>query len=442
MKTCKFGGTSLADASQFRKVAKIIRSDPSRRCIVVSAPGKRNPEDEKITDLLYRWTEVLGSADRDKVFVEIRARFEKIGTDLGLPLSFIKEELDTIEVNPLTQTGVRDFVASRGEYLSAIIMAKLLNYKFVDARDFVRFNLDGNLDLVETKRLAGSLYLRGLAEERGIVVPGFYGSMPDGTIKTFSRGGSDISGSIVAACVGAEVYENWTDVDGVLMADPRIVLDPKKIRALTYDELRELAYMGANVLHEEAVFPVRKAGIPIHVRNTNNPRNEGTLIVSPAANKPQTPGSIIGIAGRKGFSVIRIEKAFMNQEIGFIRRICDIMENLHVSIEHMPSGIDTISIIVRSANISGMERTVLERLTNALQPETINLQVDMAMICTVGSAMAHTPGVAGKLFGALADAKINVSMINQGSSEINIVVGVANDDFENAIRAIYSAFVN
>lgn len=443
IKTAKFGGTSLADASQYRKVANIIRNDPSRRCIVVSAPGKRNPQDYKITDLLYRWTQVLGSVNRAKIFTEIRARFKEIVTDLGLPFSIIEKELDAIEMNSLTKVGSEDFAASRGEHLSALIMSALIGYKFVDAKDFIRFNSDGTLNLAETKRLAVSLGLRELAEEHGIVVPGFYGLMPNGTIKTFSRGGSDITGSIVAACTDSRLYENWTDVSGVLMADPKIVSNPKRIDNLTYGELRELAYMGANVLHEEAVFPVREMGIAINIRNTNDPLGGNTLIESQIIDPShRIPGSIIGIAGKKNFSVIRIEKPFMNQEVGFIRRLCDVMERFNVCIEHMPSGIDTISVIVKSLEIRAKESELIDSLWSTLSPENITVQHGMAMICTVGSAMVHTPGVAARLFKAVSEATVNVSMINQGSSEINIIIGVSNEDFEKAIRAIYGAFVN
>jgi aspartate kinase len=434
-KVAKFGGTSLADATQILKVKQIIDADPERRYVVPSAPGKRSKADQKVTDLLYLLHEQAKQGLKiDEVFSIIADRFNGIVADLKLKLDLTPHLSD---IRRRIQAGSSaDYAASRGEYLNGIILAELLGYEFVDARDIIHFDSTGRYDNELTVESAG----QRLRKHKKAVIPGFYGSMPDGTIKTFSRGGSDISGAIVARAVGADVYENWTDVSGLLSADPRIVENPATIDELSYRELRELAYMGATVLHDEAIFPVREAGIPVNIRNTNDPSHPGTMIVaetSPISNA----GAVTGIAGRKDFTVIAIEKALMNAERGYGRRLLEVLEVHGVSFEHMPSGIDTISVVISDAQLKGKLKKVIEDIRVVCKPDAVEVFPNMAVIATVGRGMAHTPGMAAKLFTALADARINIRMIDQGSSELNIIVGVEADDFENAVRAIYKAFV-
>lgn len=442
LKTAKFGGTSLADANQFEKVINIIRSDLARRCIVVSAPGKRNPRDEKVTDLLYAWIEALGSYKRGRIFTKISARFKEIVVGLGLDPSFIEKELAEIEMHDLTGANARNFAASRGDYLNALIVAKLLGYKFVDAKDFIRFNPDGTLNLAETKRLAHSLCLKGLAEKIGIVVPGFYGLMPDGTIRTFSRNGSDITGSIVAACTDSKLYENWTDVPGVMMADPRIVANPKRIDTLTYSELGELAFRGADVLHHESISPVRGLGIPINIRNTNCPEDDGTMIVPKIEHHMRAPGSIVGIAGRNGFSVVTIIKASMRQETGFFHRVSGVMEKHGINIENIPGELTTLDIIVETSKFNKVKEVVLRELEEACRPDTILVGDYISLVCIVGSLMAKVPGTSARIFGAIAKAGINVKLISQGLREINVIVGIDEKDYRSTVQAVYNEFIN
>ncbi len=435
IKVCKFGGTSLADAGQIRKVQDVVNSDAKRRYIVPSAPGKRGSDDRKITDLLYL---CHGHAKQhipfDGVFELITDRYHDIITQLGLSMDLSKY-LEKIKTDIAEGASV-DYAASRGEYLCGRIIAQLLDYPFVDAADIICFNAGGRFDAEKTQQRVSDR----LSGTEQAVIPGFYGQLPDGQIKTFSRGGSDVTGAIVARGVGADVYENWTDVSGLLMTDPRVVDNPETIDTITYRELRELAYMGATVLHDEAIFPVRKAGIPVNIRNTNRPDDAGTMIVDEA--QPIThQGTISGIAGRKEFTVISIEKALMNQEMGFGRRVLSVLEVHGISFEHMPSGIDTMSLVIADAQLEGKLDAVLEDLKNECRPDTVDVYPNMALIATVGRGMSHTPGTAAKLFAALAAAKVNIRMIDQGSSEINIIVGVETADFEKAVRAIYKAFV-
>jgi len=436
IKVCKFGGSSLADVSQFRKVAEIIAADPQRRYVVPSAPGKRNPDDQKITDLLYL---CHASAEQrvpfDETFMLIADRYRELVRELGLSID-IDADLEEAR-RTIADGATADYTASRGEYLNGRIMAALLDYDFVDPVEVIHFNLNGRFDPQTTQEAIS----RRLRQHERAVVPGFYGSMPDGTVKTFSRGGSDITGSIVARGVAAEVYENWTDVSGLLMADPRIVDEPRHIDVVTYAELRELSYMGATVLHDEAIFPVRQAGIPVNLRNTNQTEHPGTMIVRDA--EPVThKGVITGIAGRKDFTVIALEKSLMNAELGFGRRVLEALEDHGVSFEHMPSGIDTLSVVVSNRQIDGKLEDVLEQIRVDCHPDGLDVFSDMAVIATVGRGMAYTPGMAARLFQALADAGVNIRMIDQGSSELNIIVGVAAADFERAVRAIYGAFVS
>ena len=432
-KVVKFGGSSLASAKQFKKVKDIIMADKSRRYVIPSAPGKRTTNDEKVTDLLYAcYSAASEGRSYKKIFDAITSRYEQIitGLDLNVNLDF---EFKTIEENFLAKKG-RDYAASRGEYLNGIIMAAYLGYEFIDAA-VICFDADGSFLSEKTNQ---ELAAR-LSKVSKAVIPGFYGSMPDGSVKTFSRGGSDITGSLVARAVHADLYENWTDVSGFLVADPRIVDNPEPIETITYRELRELSYMGASVLHEEAIFPVRKEGIPINIRNTNRPSDPGTMIVESTLKRPHY--TITGIAGRKGFCAVNIEKAMMNAEIGFGRKVLDVFEKYGISFEHMPSGIDTMSIFVQQSLFEEHEQSVIAGIHRAVEPDHIELDSDLALIAVVGRGMKSARGTAGRIFSALAHARVNVKMIDQGSSELNIIVGVRNEDFETAVKAIYDIFV-
>ena len=433
IKVVKFGGSSLANAEQFMKVGAIIREEPARKFVIPSAPGKRFSGDTKVTDMLYSCYDAAGQDDFDEQLNGIKQRYQDIIDGLGLSLS-LEQEFDTIRKNFLAQAG-RDYAASRGEYLNGIVMSAYLGFEFVDAAEVVRFGEDNTFDDVTTNNLLSER----LKESNGAVIPGFYGAREDKTIVTFSRGGSDITGSLVALAVQANIYENWTDVSGFLIADPRIVKNPKSIETITYKELRELSYMGASVLHEDAIFPVRKAGIPINIRNTNRPQDKGTLIVEGTCRQPKY--TVTGIAGTDGFASITIEKAMMNSEIGFCRKVLQVFEENDISIEHMPSGIDTMTIFVHKDVFEEKEQQVLAGIHKAVQPDHIELESDLALIAIVGRGMRATRGTAGRIFSALAHAHINVKMIDQGSSELNIIVGVRHDDFKNAIRALYKIFV-
>lgn len=434
-KVVKFGGSSLADATQFRKVAEIIFSDKSRRFVVPSAPGKRFSDDTKVTDMLYSCYELASKGKEFTAeFNAIQARYNEIIHDLSLDLS-LKDEFDTIKQCFIGKAG-RDFAASRGEYLNGIVLAKFLNYNFVDPANYIYFNDNGMFDLELTNKLLGDC----LSKLDNAVIPGFYGSMPNDTIKTFSRGGSDITGSIVARAASAEIYENWTDVSGFLIADPRVVKNPETIATITYQELRELSYMGATVLHEDAIFPVRTAGIPINIKNTNDPSALGTMIVASAPDD-SCKYTITGIAGKKGFCALNIEKDMMNSEMGFGRKLLTILEKNRISFEHLPSGIDTMSVILNHATIIGKENRVIAEIREAVNPDHIELEDGLALIAIVGRGMRLKRGTAARVFAALAHTHINVKMIDQGSSELNIIVGVHEEDFENAMRCIYEIFV-
>lgn len=434
IKVVKFGGSSLASAEQFEKAGAIIRSDKDRVFVVPSAPGKRNSSDTKVTDMLYACYE---TAERGKDFsvrlARIEARYQEIIDGLGLTLS-LREEFDKIKKN-FTEKAGSDYAASRGEYLNGMIMAEYLGFPFIDAAEVICFDKKGNFDPEKTDALLS----KRLIKEGRAVVPGFYGAMPDKKIKTFSRGGSDITGSIVARAARADVYENWTDVSGFLIADPRIISNPQAIDTITYRELRELSYMGATVLHEDAIFPVRKAGIPINIRNTNQPKDRGTWIVESTCQKPRYV--ITGIAGKKGFCSINIEKAMMNSEVGFGRKVLEVFEKNGISFEHIPSGIDTMTVFVHQSEFVEKEQKVLAGIHKLAQPDTIEMESDLALIAVVGRGMKATRGTAGRIFSALAHVNVNVKMIDQGSSELNIIIGVKNEDFESAIKAIYNIFV-
>lgn len=433
-KVVKFGGSSLASAEQFKKAGSIIRADEERKFVVPSAPGKRFDKDNKVTDMLYGCY-ALADADQDfKAELQaIRMRYQEIIDGLEMDLS-LEEEFATIEKQFREKAG-SNYAASRGEYLNGIIMAAYLEYEFVDAAEVIFFDENGEFDADKTNEVMSAR----LAGCRSAVVPGFYGAMPDGTIKTFSRGGSDITGSIVAKAIKADVYENWTDVSGFLIADPRIIDCPEAIDVITYRELRELAYMGATVLHEDAIFPVRQQGIPINIRNTNAPEDNGTWIVGSTCQKSRYV--ITGIAGKKGFCSVNIEKDMMNSEIGFGRRVLQAFEDNGISFEHVPSGIDTMTVFVHQDEFMHKEQKVVAAIHRLAEPDSIEIESDLALIAVVGRGMKSTRGTAGRIFSALAHSNVNVKMIDQGSSELNIIIGVANEDFENAIRAIYDIFV-
>lgn len=436
VKVAKFGGSSLADAAQFKKVADIIRADEKRAYVVPSAPGKRSYKDTKVTDMLYgihRKAECGQDYSEDLELV--LQRYQGIIDDLGIPYH-IEPEIRTIQ-HRIEKGASADYVASRGEYLSGIVLAKYLEYDFINPAEVIFFQEDGCFDQIKTDQVLG----RRLKAHERAVIPGFFGSMPDGGIKTFSRGGSDVTGAIVARAAKAELYENWTDVSGFLMCDPRIVHNPRIIRMLTYRELRELSYMGATVLHEHSIFPVQEAGIPINVRNTNAPHEPGTMIVSRIPDDV-TSDPITGIAGRKCFSVITLEKAMMNATLGYGRRLLSILERYCIPFEHMPSGIDTLCLVVDSSYLTGENREALLRdIKKECQPDSLHVTDDIALIATVGHGMQKRVGMAARIFTALSLGNINIRMIDQGSSELNIIIGVHNSDFEEAVRAIYHSFV-
>lgn len=433
-KVVKFGGSSLASAGQFQKVGDIIRADETRRYVVPSAPGKRFNGDTKVTDMLYRcYYSAANGEDFNGQLKQIKARYNEIIGGLNLKLS-LDHEFEVIAKQFEEKAG-SDYAASRGEYLNGIIMANYLGFPFVDSAEVIRFDEHGEFDADTTNKLME----KKLAELEKAIIPGFYGAYADGKIKTFSRGGSDITGSIVAKAVKADLYENWTDVSGFLVTDPRLIENPETIDVITYRELRELSYMGATVLHEDAIFPVRKAGIPINIRNTNKPEDKGTMIVASTCHKPVY--TITGIAGKKGFVAVNIEKDMMNSEIGFGRKVLEEFEKQGISFEHIPSGIDTMSIIVHQDEFEEKEQQVLAGIQRAVNPDYLEVEGDMALVAVVGRAMKSNRGTAGRIFSALAHANVNVKMIDQGSSEWNIIVGVRNEDFEKAIKAIYDIFI-
>jgi aspartate kinase len=435
VKVAKFGGTSVADAGQIQKVYAIIRSDQDRRYIVPSAPGKRSSSDSKITDLLYLChTHVQQDVPFDEVFSIISRRYLEIVHDLGISLD-LSPHLEKIK-KEISGGSAADYTASRGEYLMGLILSELFGYTFIDPFEIIFFEENESIDLKRTNASISEC----LSKHPRAVIPGFYGSTIDGRVKTFSRGGSDITGALVASGVEADIYENWTDVSGLLMADPNIVENPRPIDTITYRELRELAYMGAKVLHDEAIFPVKEAGIPVLIKNTNRPNDPGTVITRDAA--PIThKGTITGIAGKRNFTIIVIEKALMNTQIGFGRRLLTVLEANNISFEHMPTGIDTISLVIEDKQLFHKLNKVLAEIKAECRPDSLEVYPNMALIATVGRGMIHTPGIAARLFGALYKADVNIRMIDQGSSEINIIVGIETSEFEKAIRAIYHTFV-
>ena len=430
----KFGGSSLADANQFKKVKDIIMSNPDRKYVVPSAPGKRNPNDSKVTDLLYLChAHVETKISLDDVFNHINERYSSIVKNLNLNFN-IEEHLSIVKKD-LESGASREYAASRGEYLNGLILANYLGFEFIDAKYVIKFNDDGSLDSDATN----NALKEKLSNVKNAVIPGFYGSDKSGNIITFSRGGSDITGALVARSISADLYENWTDVSGFLMADPRIVKDPNPINTITYAELRELSYMGASVLHEDSVFPVKEAGIPINIKNTNKPQDDGTFIVR-GSDLKINPNIVTGIAGKKDFTVISISKASMNSELGFCRKILSILEVNGISFENMPSGIDTVCLVISDAQLKNKQKSVIDSIKSSCNPDSIEVHPGMAMIATVGRGMTKQRGTAARIFSSLSKAKINIRMIDQGSSEMNILVGIENDQFEKGIRAIYNEF--
>ncbi|MDR1619310.1 MAG: aspartate kinase [Clostridiales bacterium] len=434
LKVVKFGGSSLADAKQFIKVKSIVEADEGRLFVVPSAPGKRTYKDEKVTDLLYR---CQAKASEGRLFEEefdiIAQRYIDIAEELRLGVD-IRSHLKTVWQD-INDGASADYAASRGEYLNGLLLADYLNFAFMDAAGLIFFRENGKFDAEKTQKT----FQTEVAHKRRVVIPGFYGSLPGGGIKVFPRGGSDITGSVVARGVNADVYENWTDVSGFLMADPRIVKNPRFIGTVTYSELRELAYMGATVLHEDAIFPVRQACIPINVRNTNAPDEAGTFIV-PDSSESEHGGKLTGIAGRTGFTIIAIEKDNMHNEIGFGYRLLSVLNDLAISFEHIPTGIDTMSLVLSDAQIEGKRKALIDGIIKACSVDSVEIYDNLALIAVVGRDMVNAVGVSAKLFTALARAGVNVRMIDQGSSEMNIIVGVESNEFEIAVRAIYEAF--
>lgn len=438
VKVSKFGGSSLADADHFKQVASIIKADTTRRYVIPSAPGKRFSSDNKVTDMLYSCYELASRGESiDDFFFNITTRYNLIIDGLGIADKCdLSKEYTRIKNSMINHAG-RDYVASRGEYLNGLILASYLDFDFIDAANVIFFMNNSEFDAERTNIVLGE----ELKKHEYAVIPGFYGAMPNDTIKTFSRGGSDITGSIVARAAEADLYENWTDVSGILMADPRIVENPKKIEITTYKELRELSYMGFNVLHEDAIFPVRFAGIPINIKNTNKPEDSGTMIVSDT-NVYDNKNIITGVSGKKGFSVITIEKDMMNTEIGFGRRVLEALEIHGISFEHLPSGIDTMSIVINATEIQGRRDQILNSICRAVNPESVYIEDGLALVAVVGRGMVKAKGTAAKVFKAAGDAGVNIRMIDQGSSELNIIVGVDESDFEKIMCAIYKEFIS
>ena len=436
LKVTKFGGSSMADAGQYRKVRDIILSDPSRRVVVVSAAGKRFNTDHKITDLLYLChAHMQYGVDSSSVFEMVTSRYLEIRDELALELP-LEEEFAALKQQLDAKTIDQDALVSRGEYFSARVMAEFLGFDFIDSTEWVHFNMDGSVD--EERTYAA---LRRLVHRRGVVTPGFYGILPDGHIKTFSRGGSDITGSLAAAALGADLYENWTDVSGILMADPRIVENPLTIPEVTYDELRELSYSGAQVLHEGTIFPVRDKSIPLNIRNTNHPDHPGTLIQERFDTDTDPDRFITAITGRKDFSIVALSKRGLSNEVGLLRRILSVFERHGISVDYAPNGIDNCSVVVQTEAIAPSLYTILGEIQQEIQPDSLTVFDQIAIVAAVGRKMAYRPGISGKIFAALGNAGINIRMINQGPDELNIILGVDNRDFQRAIQVLYTSFI-
>ncbi len=436
LKVAKFGGSSMADAGQYRKVRDILLADDARRVVVVSAAGKRDKNDHKLTDLLYLcYAHLQYGVDCTPVFDMITSRYLQIRDDLKLDLD-LETEFAQLKERLMTKSISQDELVSRGEYFSAKLMASLLDFQFVDAADWVKFNMDGSVN-EETSYAA----LKNAVKGTGIVTPGFYGVMPNGAIRTFSRGGSDITGALAAAALDADVYENWTDVSGILMADPRIVENPQPIPEVTYDELRELSYSGAQVLHEGTIFPVREKNIPLNIRNTNAPNDPGTMIRESFDTDADPNLFITGITGKKDFTIISLSKRGLSNEIGTLRKVLSVLEKYNISVDYVPNGIDNVSVVVATEAISADLYSVLAEIQQDVHPDSLDVHENIAVVAAVGRRMAFRPGTSGKVFAALGQAGINIRMINQGPDELNIIFGVDNKDFAEAIRVLYNSFV-
>lgn len=436
LKVTKFGGSSMADAGQYRKVRDIIMSDPARRIVVVSAAGKRDKNDHKITDLLYLcYAHTQYGVDCSGIFEMITSRYLEIRDELGLKVP-LEEEFEELKARLDTKKVSQDELVSRGEYFSAKLLAAYLGFTFVDSADWVTFNLDGTVNQETSYNV-----FRAVAAGHGVVTPGFYGSMPNGHIKTFTRGGSDITGALAAAALDADVYENWTDVSGILMADPRIVANPQTIPEVTYDELRELSYTGAQVLHEGTIFPVREKNIPLNIRNTNDPQHPGTMIQEHFENDSAPERFITGITGKKDFSIVHLSKRGLSNEVGLLRKILSIYERHHISVDYVPNGIDNVSVLIQSDAIEPYLYTILGEMQQEIEPDKLTVYDEIAVVAAVGRKMASRPGISGKIFGAMGQAGVNIRMITQGPDELNIIFGVENKDFAKAIQVLYDSFV-
>ena len=436
MKVVKFGGSSMADAGQYRKIRDILLADPERRVVVVSAAGKRNKSDHKITDLLYLcYAHTQYGVDCSGVFEMIVSRYREIQRDLGLTLD-LEPEFAALKQRLDAKTVTQDELASRGEYFSARLMAAYLGFQFVDAADWVKFKFDGTVDQESSYEA-----LRGLVRGMGVVIPGFYGLMPDGRIRTFTRGGSDITGALAAAALDADVYENWTDVSGILMADPRIVENPQTIPEVTYDELRELSYSGAQVLHEGTIFPVREKNIPLNIRNTNAPDDPGTMIQEKFQLDSDPHRFITGLTGKKDFTIIAVSKRGMSSQVGVLRKILTVLERHDISVDYVPNGIDNVSVVMPTESVASSLYSILGEIQKEVEPDRLDVHDQIAVVAAVGRKMAFRPGISGQIFAALGQAGINIRMINQGPDELNIIFGVDNRDFASAIRVLYNSFV-
>ena len=438
MKVVKFGGSSMADAGQYRKIRDILLADPERKVVVVSAAGKRFKDDHKITDLLYLChAHTQYGVDCSGIFEMISSRYIQIRNDLGIDLDLetefaaLKQRIDNKELNA-------DEIASRGEYFSAKLMAAFLGFQFIDSADWVKFNFDGSVDEESTYEALQNQVVQGI----GAVIPGFYGLMPDGHIRTFSRGGSDITGALAAAALDADVYENWTDVSGILMADPRLVDNPQAIPEVTYDELRELSYSGASVLHEDAIFPVREKNIPLNIRNTNEPEAPGTMIQEHFDGDSDPHRFITGITGKKDFTIISLSKRGMSNQVGVLHKVLTILVRHNISVDYVPNGIDNVSLVLPTESIASKLYTILGEIQQEVEPDTLDVHDQIAIVAAVGRKMAYRPGISGKIFAALGEAGINIRMINQGPDELNIIFGVDNRDFKAAIKVLYNSFVS
>ena len=438
LKVAKFGGSSMADAGQYQKIRDILQSDPTRRVVVVSAAGKRDQNDHKITDLLYLChAHTQYGVDCTGVFEMITSRYLEIRDQLHIQLD-LETEFAELKKRLDAKAVTQDELASRGEYFSAKLMAAYLGFRFVDAADWVKFNFDGTVDQKTSYEALRGLVLKG----QGAVIPGFYGLMPDGHIRTFTRGGSDITGALAAAALNADVYENWTDVSGILMADPRIVENPQAIPEVTYDELRELSYSGAQVLHEGTIFPVREKNIPLNIRNTNAPEDSGTMIREKFDTPADPDRFITGITGKKDYTILSLSKRGMGNEVGVLRKVLSVLERYNISVDYVPNGIDNVSVVMPTESIAPHLYTILAEIKQDVEPDSLDVHDQIAVVAAVGRRMAFRPGVSGRIFAALGEAGINIRMINQGPDELNIIFGVDNRDFKAAIRVLYDSFVN